>query len=62
MANYGNQRGSIISGIFPPGIKWLIIINVAVFLFQIFFLNLFTINGIPLGEWVINVFALQPVF
>ncbi|HOV91888.1 MAG TPA: rhomboid family intramembrane serine protease [Candidatus Kapabacteria bacterium] len=62
MANYGNQRGSIISGIFPPAIKWLIIINVAVFLFQVFFLNFFTIGGEPLGNWVTNIFALQPIF
>lgn len=62
MANYGNPRGSFISGIFPPVIKTLMIINVVVFLLQILFLNYLTIGGKPIGEWIINVFALQPIF
>ena len=62
MANYGNQRGGFISGIFPPVIKALIIINVAVFLLQTLFVNFLTIGGSPMGNWIINIFALQPIF
>lgn len=62
MANFGNPRGGFVAGMFPPVIKALIIINVAVFLFQMLFLNFLTIGGSPLGNWIIHLFALQPIF
>jgi membrane associated rhomboid family serine protease len=46
---------------FPPVLKSLLIINVAVFLLETFFLNLFSINGVPLDYYFSKYFALYPL-
>ncbi len=40
--------------------KSLLIINVIVFIVQSFFLEMFTLNGVPLADMFMNYFALQP--
>lgn len=48
-------------GIFPPIIKALIIVNVVVFLFDAFFLGIYTIGGTPLSYFFAKYFYLQPI-
>lgn len=47
-------------GMFPPVIKALVIINVSVFIFHIFFLNIYTIGSVPLAKYFIDYFYLHP--
>ncbi len=47
--------------IFPPIIKSLIIINVVVFFFDVFFLGLYHINNVPLKFYFSKYFYLQPI-
>lgn len=53
-----NGLGSF--GLFPPVIKWLIIINVIVFLFDAFFLGIYHIDNIPLSHYFGKYFYLHP--
>lgn len=46
--------------LFPPVIKMLLISNIGLYLIQ-FFLSSYTINGIPIEEYVIRYFALIPL-
>lgn len=48
-------------GMFPPVIKALMIINVSVFLFHIFFLNVYTIGSVPLAAYFVDWFYLHPI-
>jgi membrane associated rhomboid family serine protease len=48
-------------GMFPPVIKALVIINVSVYIFQIFFINSFSIGNVPLTKYFIDFFYLHPV-
>lgn len=54
------MRGFGRFSIFPPVLKALLIINVAVFIVQYLFLGGLTLNGIPLNAIFIKYFALQP--
>lgn len=47
-------------GLFPPVIKLLLIINIGLYILQIF-LSSYTINGIPLEEYIIRYFSLIPL-
>ena len=47
-------------GLFPPVIKSLLIINVGLYILQ-FFLSSYTINGVPLEEYIVRYFALIPL-
>ena len=48
-------------GMFPPVIKTLVIINVTVFLFQVFFINTFSVGSVPLAKYFIDYFYLHPL-
>jgi len=67
MAIYGNQRDyyrpSTFGGFqfFPPVIKWLMIINGAVFVLSYFGRNLFTFGGVPLGNIINYYLGLMPL-
>jgi membrane associated rhomboid family serine protease len=61
--NQGNYyRPSFIGGFgfFPPVIKSLLIINIAIFIFQMFVEN-FTIGGVPVEYLITKYFALIPI-
>ncbi len=60
--SYRYYRPSFFRGFrfFPSAIKYLIIINVAVYLFLIFFGFNFKISGIPLYLYIYKYFALNP--
>lgn len=62
MSEYRNFGGGFFSGLMPPVIKSLLIINVLIFLVQVLFLDYLTIGGISVGRAIINLFALQPIF
>jgi membrane associated rhomboid family serine protease len=62
MAYNRNFGGGFFSSVLPPVIKYLILINVGVFLFQVLFLDLITIGGISVGRLIIEYFSLQPIF
>jgi membrane associated rhomboid family serine protease len=47
--------------LFPPTIKTLLIINVAVFLVHHLFFGIYTIGGQPLEKYFMDYFALQPI-
>jgi membrane associated rhomboid family serine protease len=61
--NQGNYyRPSLFGGFgfFPPVIKTLLLVNVAVFLFQML-LNNYTLRGIPLEHYILKYFSLIPM-
>lgn len=60
---YKYKRPSMFGGFayFPPVIKALLISNVAIFIFQTFFINNFKIGSLPLSIWFMRMFALQPI-
>ncbi len=65
---YSNQRlrfnrPSMFGGfaLFPPVIKYLLISNVAIFIFQHFIFAGFQVSGIPLSAFFIKYFALNPI-
>lgn len=62
MAYNRNYGGGFFSSMLPPVIKYLLLINVAVFLFQVLFLDFITIGGVSVGRLIIEYFALQPIF
>lgn len=62
MSNYRNFSGGSVFSMIPPVIKSLLIINVVVFLFQVLFLDFLTIGGTSVGNAIINLFALQPIY
>ncbi|MCX7880431.1 MAG: rhomboid family intramembrane serine protease [Ignavibacteria bacterium] len=47
--------------LFPPVIKALLIINVAIFLFEFLFLNIYHIEGVPLSRYFAKYFYLNPI-
>jgi membrane associated rhomboid family serine protease len=47
--------------LFPPVIKYLLISNVAIFIFQHFLFAGFSIGGVPLSAYFIKYFALNPI-
>lgn len=58
MAGYYNRGFG--STLFPPVIKMLFIVNIAVFFFEMLFLDIFTVGGKPLSAYFMRYFALQP--
>lgn len=56
---YRNGFGGF--SIFPPVIKSLLIINVAVFILDAFFLGFYHINNVPLSLYFAKYFYLQPI-
>jgi len=46
---------------FPPVLKYLIIVNVIIFLVQSFFLEMYSLEGISLAKYFSEYFALQPI-
>ena len=61
MSPYNRMRGIGGFSMFPPTIKTLLIINVAVFLLHHLFFTSFTIGGQSLARYFIEYFALQPI-
>ncbi len=61
MEKFVQRNGFFGFSLFPPVIKNLLIINVVVFFFDILFLNLYSINGIPLSYFFAKYFYLQPI-
>jgi membrane associated rhomboid family serine protease len=61
--NYRFNKPSMFGGFafFPPVIKYLLISNVIIFLFQFLFLGTFKIKGFQLGPWFMNTFSLMPL-
>ncbi|MBS1536522.1 MAG: rhomboid family intramembrane serine protease [Bacteroidetes bacterium] len=53
------QRGGF--SFFPPVLKSLLIINVLIFLIQVFFFEGFSLGGVSLDKIVSQYFALQPI-
>jgi membrane associated rhomboid family serine protease len=47
--------------IFPPVIKYLLISNVAIFIFQHFIFEAIRVGGIPLSAYFLRYFALNPI-
>jgi membrane associated rhomboid family serine protease len=58
--NYYSPSGFGGFKLFPPMIKMLLIVNLGLFLLQ-FLLNSFTLNGIPIHNYIIRYFALIPL-
>lgn len=55
------MRGFGSFSLFPPILKTLLIINVAIYFIHHFFFGIFTIGGTPMDRILIDWFALQPV-
>lgn len=47
--------------LFPPVIKYLLISNIAIFIFQHFIFAGFSVSGVPLSLFFIKYFALNPI-
>jgi len=48
--------------LFPPVLKTIMIVNLAIFVLQHFLLATFTIGGVPIDRLIVHYFALQPLF
>lgn len=46
---------------FPPVIKALLIINIAIYVFEVTFIGMFKLHGVPLSDYFYRYFALQPI-
>jgi membrane associated rhomboid family serine protease len=46
---------------FPPVIKYLLISNIAIFIFQFFIFGSLKVGGVPLGIFFVKYFALNPI-
>jgi membrane associated rhomboid family serine protease len=55
-----NMRGMGSFSLFPPVMKMLLIINLAVFILQYLFLSGLTFDGVSLNDLFMKYFALQP--
>ena len=62
MSKYKIYGSGFLGGMLPPVIKTLLVLNVAIFIAQYFILNIITIGGIPVGDLIIKLFALQPIY
>ncbi len=61
MSNFNRPQGLGRFSMFPPVLKSLIIINIAVYVLQYFFLQAYTIDGVSLSDYFEYYFALQPL-
>jgi membrane associated rhomboid family serine protease len=61
--NYRYNRPSMFGGFafFPPVIKYLLISNIAIFIFQFFIFGSLKVGGVPLGIFFVKYFALNPI-
>jgi membrane associated rhomboid family serine protease len=61
--NSFNRRPGLFGGFsfFPPVLKILLVVNIAVFLIQAFFLGNFRIDGVPAEQYLIRYFYLWPI-
>ena len=62
MNGFGRRTGGFGGGafsMFPPVIKFLLMINVAIFILQYFVMEMIYISGVPLSAYFFNYFALQ---
>lgn len=61
--NNFNRRPGLFGGFsfFPPVLKILLVLNIAVFLIQAFFLGNFRIDGVPAEQYLIRYFYLWPI-
>jgi|APTNR8051073442_1049403.scaffolds.fasta_scaffold02490_10 rhomboid family protein len=62
MNGFGNRPsgfGGGMFGMFPPVIKFILLINVAVFILQYFVMELIFVGGMPLNKYFSDIFALQ---
>lgn len=62
MNGFGNRPsgfGGGMFGMFPPVIKFILMINVAVFILQYFVMEIVYIGGLPMSAYFFNYFALQ---
>jgi membrane associated rhomboid family serine protease len=62
MANNRGFGGGFFNSVLPPVLKYILLINVAIFVLQVFFLDYITIGGVSVGRLIIEYFALQPIF
>lgn len=61
MNQYERYRPFKRMGMFPPVIKWLLIINITVFIVEKLILNIYTIGDVSLREYFISYFYLWPL-
>ncbi len=61
MSNFSRPQGLGKFSMFPPVIKSLLVINLAVYVLQHIFLKTYTIDGASLADYFVYYFALQPL-
>jgi membrane associated rhomboid family serine protease len=61
--DYKYNRPSMFGGFafFPPVIKYLLVSNIAIFIFQYFIFGSLKVGGVPLGLFFMKYFALNPI-